>query len=224
MKNSLKMTLIALAISLISCGGDSDGDIEHHVNTTHNNLLAPTTSAATDVHADLFTANWSTVSGATEYDVDVSIDASFSSSFTHKHDIGGNSTLIDGLKGNTMYHYRVKAFQNGSNGSAYSGGTSVLTLSNAPVTVDATDITSNSFNANWEAVPGITTYLLFVSRENFPNNVPNNLPEYNGKEVTGNSVLVEGLESGKFYYYVLKAKNASGLSEESSSKHLQTNY
>lgn len=222
MKIIFKITTLVLAISFISCS-DSGDSVDTHVNESHNALGSPTASAATDVMDDGFTAHWSTVTGATEYDIDIAEDASFTKKAQHHHGIGGTSTFIDGLDGNTEYHYRVKATSNGANSSAYSNSISVLTFPNTPVATDATDVTSISFKANWEAVPGITTYLLYVSTENFPNNSPNNLPEYNGKEVTGTSAIVEGLEGGKFYYYVLKAKNTAGLSEESNSKHLQTN-
>ncbi len=222
MRKSILLSLFVSSCIFVACGDDSSS-VDTHVNESHNDLSSPTANAASDVMDEGFTAHWSAVSGATEYDIDIAKDANFSMSAKHHHGIGGTSTFIDGLNGNTEYHYRVKAFNNGSNGSAYSNSISVLTLPNAPVAKDATEVGGNSFKANWEESSGITTYLLYVSRDNFPNNSPNNLPGYDGKEVTGTSHEVEGLESGKFYYYVLKTKNTSGFSKESNSISLQTN-
>ena len=221
MKNLSILSLFAISIIFVACGGDGDGDIDKHLNESHGNLNAPTATAATGILDEGFTANWSNVSGATEYDIDIALDAGFSTMAQHHHAIGGNSTAIFNLDGNTEY-YRLKAYSNGTNGSAYSNSIQVLTLPSPPVTKDASDILPFSFVANWEEMNGITTYLLYVSQSNFPSETPNNLPGYDGLEVTGTSHKVEGLEDFKVYYYVLKAKNSQGLSKESSSILVET--
>jgi hypothetical protein len=92
----------------------------------------------------------------------------------------------------------------------------------APVATAASDITNESFTANWNSVPGITDYLLYVSTENFPADPPNNLPGYDGIEVTGTSYDVTGLNSGTIHYYVVKAKNGDRISDYSNSIEVQT--
>ena len=96
-------------------------------------------------------------------------------------------------------------------------------MPDAPIAINATNISNNGFTANWNAVPGITNYLLYVSRDNFPADPPNNIPGYDGKEVTGTSDNVTGLNSGTIYYYVVKAKNGSRISSISNYIMVQTN-
>ena len=214
----LSITLI-VGLSFMSCGGDDDSSVDKHVNESHNRLSSPTANAASDVKTGGFTANWSAVSGANEYDIDIGKDANFSSITKHAHGIGGTSTFIDGLDSNTEYFYRIKAFYNGSDGSGYSNTISVLTLLGPPVATDESDVTSSSFKANWNPVSGISDYLLFVSKDNPPTEFV-----LDGKEVTGTSYVVEGLDDNTPYYYYLKAKDGSNVSEESNIIGLVTSF
>jgi len=217
MKHFFLSIVIILGCSVMSCS-DGGGDVEKHIaehhetDHSHDQLSSPTANAATDIMTYNFTANWSTVSGANEYDIDVSTDANFSSPVVHHHGIGGTSTSISGLNGNTEYFYRVKALNNGTNSSAFSNTISVLTLLGPPTATAASDITSSSFKANWNPVNGISDYLLFVSEVTSPTEF---IPGYDGKEVTGTSAEVEGLDNNTIYYYFLKAKDGSNVSEES---------
>lgn len=183
-------------------------------------LDVPVATAATDVTNQQFTANWNNVASATEYQLDVSISSAFTSVFTVGNLAG--STIITGLEANTEYFYRVRATVNGENPSPFSNVISVMSLPDAPVATDATNITSSGFTANWDAIADISEYLLYVSEDNFPADPPNNLPDYNGIIVTGNSHEVMGLESGTIYYYVLRAKNGTNESEYSNSIFLTT--
>jgi len=216
MKTIFKISILVLAISFISC---SDGDdVEKHVAEHHDHLSSPTANAATDIMANGFTAHWSAVSGANEYDIDISMDANFSSSAVHHHGIGGTSTFISGLNGNTEYFYRVKALYNGTNSSAFSNTISVMTLLGPPIATAASDVTSTSFKAHWLPVSGVSDYLLFVSKDNPPTGFV-----LDGEEVTGTSYEVEGLDSNTPYYYFLKAKDGSNVSKESNTISLVTN-
>ncbi|MCO4823090.1 MAG: hypothetical protein KC469_13560, partial [Flavobacteriaceae bacterium] len=108
MKTIFNISILLFAICFISCGGDDDSSVDKHVNESHNQLSSPTANAASDVKTGGFTANWSAVSGANEYDIDIGKDANFSSITKHAHGIGGTSTFIDGLDSNTEYFYRIK--------------------------------------------------------------------------------------------------------------------
>ena len=222
MKTIFKISILVFAISFIACsdGDDVEKHVAEHHGTDHNHdqLGSPTASAATDIMANGFTAHWSAVSGANEYDIDVSTDASFSSSAAHHHGIGGTSTFISGLNGNTEYFYRVKALFSGNNGSAFSNTISVLTLLGPPIATDESELTSSSFKANWLPVSGVSDYLLFVSKDNPPTGFV-----LDGEEVTGTSYEVEGLDSNTPYYYFLKAKDGSNVSKESNTISLVTN-
>ena len=210
MKLVLKVLSVITVFTIIACGGDDDSSIDKHVNESHNQLSSPTAKSASDVKIGGFTANWSAVSGANEYDIDIGKDANFSSITKHAHGIGGTSTFIDGLDSNTEYFYRIKAFYNESDGSGYSNTISVMTLLGPPVATEESDVTTSSFKANWNPVSGISDYLLFVSKDNPPTEFV-----LDGKEVTGTSYVVEGLDDNTPYYYYLKAKDGSNVSEES---------
>ena len=203
-----KLLLISLFIFLLSCKDETTAPIS---------VEAPVALEASAVTNESFTANWNTSSGANDYALDVSIDANFSIIIESKSNLAPSSTVVDNLSGNTEYYYRVRATVNGGNASSNSNTIAVTTLPDAPVAVAATSVLSSGFTANWNAVPGISDYLVYVSTENFPAVPPNNLPGYNGIEVMGTSLEVVGLNSGTIYYYVVKAKNDGGASTISNS-------
>ncbi len=75
---------------------------------------------------------------------------------------GGNYSIsLGNLSPNTTYYYKAYATNAGGTtyGSQQSFTTSVLP---APVATTATSIQSGSFNANWNAVTGATSYKIDV--------------------------------------------------------------
>jgi N-acetylneuraminic acid mutarotase len=87
---------------------------------------APNASVATNATVNSFYANWSAVSGATNYMLDVSTADSFTSSFPAYTNVNaGNATTIwvSGLNAGTTYYYRVRCQQNG----ATSGNSQTIT-------------------------------------------------------------------------------------------------
>lgn len=94
---------------------------------------APTANNATNIGVNSFTANWSSVSGATSYRLDVSLNSAFSSfvGSYNNYTVSGTSQSVSGLSANTQYFYRVRAYN--SNGSSGNSNTiSVSTLANDP--------------------------------------------------------------------------------------------
>jgi hypothetical protein len=74
---------------------------------------APTANAASDASCTYFTANWSSVSGATGYYLDVATDAGFTSMVSgyNNLDVGNvTSQVVSGLSFMTTYYYRVRAY------------------------------------------------------------------------------------------------------------------
>jgi len=57
-------------------------------------------------------ANWTSVSGATSYRLDVSLSNAFGSYVPGYQNlpVGGTSQNVTGLAANTFYYYRVRAF------------------------------------------------------------------------------------------------------------------
>lgn len=194
-------------------------------NTTTLSAVPGTISslAATLISCDRFTANWTAVSVATSYLLDVSTSNTFAAGFFvgvyNGFDVGNvTSVTITGLNPNTTYYYRIKG-KNGCGISANFSTVRILTTSNAvPGTVTATSATSIScdgFTANWTAVtaaPAATSYQLDVSTSNtFA--AGSFVGVYNGFNV-GNvtSVTLSGLASGTTYYYRIKGVNSCGAS------------
>ncbi len=90
---------------------------------------------------------------------------------------------------------------------------SAATIPAAPVATTATDITHNSFTANWNASSGATSYFLDVSEiSDFSTFVTG----YNNKDV-GNvtSSTVTNLIPNTDYYYRVRASNSAGTSSNS---------
>ncbi len=84
-------------------------------------LGPPNILAATNIKSDRFTANWSTVSNATSYRLDVSTSPTFSSyvSGYQNKTVSGTSDVVSGLTAKTTYYLRVRSMS-GSSPSANS--------------------------------------------------------------------------------------------------------
>jgi hypothetical protein len=73
---------------------------------------APTANAATGISTTDFTANWSSVAGATTYYLDVATDVGFTSFVPGYNNLNVGSVTsynVAGLSCNTTYYYRVRA-------------------------------------------------------------------------------------------------------------------
>ena len=177
---------------------------------------APTANDATGVDGIKFTANWSSVTGASGYTIDVAGDAGFINFVDgyNNYDVGNvNSIVVSGLSKGITYYYRVRAYNVGGP-SGNSNTKSVKTLSPAPIVTTATLITGTSFSANWNSATGVTGYYLDVASDNaFTSYVAG----FNNQDV-GNVVTysVTGLTAGNTYYYRVKSYNTSGTGENSS--------
>ena len=92
--------------------------------------LAPSADPASDVGTVGFTANWSSVTGAAGYRLDVSESSSFDSFVSGYEDKDVGSTTshgVSGLSAATLYHYRVRAVNSSGAASANSDTETVTT-------------------------------------------------------------------------------------------------
>lgn len=95
---------------------------------------APVATAASNVSASGFTANWNVSTGATSYRLDVSTSSSFSTyvSGYQNLDVGNATTrAVTGLSGSTTYYYRIRAVYAGAT-SASSNTITTTTSASGP--------------------------------------------------------------------------------------------
>ena len=178
--------------------------------------VAPTATDANNFTCNSFNANWGAVTGATQYFLDVSTNANFSTFQTgyNNQNVGNVTTLnITGLTANITYYYRVRA----SNGCATSLSSNTITVGTtspvAPTATDANNFTCSSFNANWGAVTGATQYFLDVSTSA---SFANFLTGYNNQNVgSATTYNVTGLSANGTYFYRVRATNGCATSNNS---------
>ncbi len=165
----------------------------------------PVATAATAIGQNSFTANWTSSLNADGYLLDVSVDDfnTFETGYENLP-VSGTSQVVTGLLPGGTYKYRVRSL-NGSGTSGYSNDITVSTASDGPVATAATNLASNSFTANWDAVGGATGYQLDVSEDNFVSN----LPSYDNLPVAGTSQTVAGLTGATNYQYRVRATTVS---------------
>jgi uncharacterized protein (TIGR02145 family) len=96
---------------------------------------APTANAATGITQHSFTANWSSVSGATAYFLDVATDAGFTSfvpGYNNLNVSNVNTYNVTGLTCGITYYYRVRAY-NSSCGTGANSTTITVTPPCGPI-------------------------------------------------------------------------------------------
>jgi hypothetical protein len=180
----------------------------------------PTLIATTNISATAFNASWNAVTGAESYRIDVATDAAFTNLLTNYNNatVNGTSVNIQSLNAGTMYFLRVRTM-NSSGPSVNSTPVSLITLPVPPAAADGIDINVDRFTASWNAVVGADHYLLDVSTSPDFSNL---LPEYNGLVLNGTAAMVGSLQAGAFYYYRVRASNASGSSPVSNTVTVKT--
>jgi phosphodiesterase/alkaline phosphatase D-like protein len=178
--------------------------------------IAPIAAAASNFTCTSFNANWGAVTGATQYFVDVSTDANFATfQGTYNNVNVGNVTtyFVTGLTVNTTYYYRVRA-DNGCTFSANSNTINVTTTSPvAPIALNADNFSCTTFNANWSASVGATSYELDVSTSGSFANFVSGFSAFNVGNVT--TYNVTNLTQNMTYYYRIRAVNGCATSGNS---------
>ena len=177
---------------------------------------APTNNAATGVGCTSFNANWSSVSGATGYKLDVSTVNTFASFVAGYNDLSVGNVVtysVTGLSIGTNYYFRVRGLNSCSQPSSNAAYQSVTTL-NIPSTAGLTS-PSNGATAqcpnittslNWTAASGSPTgYKLYFGTDAGATNIVNgtnlgNVLTYNPLPLTANTT----------YYWKIVPTNTCG--------------
>ena len=189
---------------------------------------APTLYNPSNVGSTSMDLSWSQSPAATGYHVYVSTNNTFTEMVDglNPKDVprGGlpsapTTTNISGLNKGTTYYIRVRAYS-GAGESGNSNTVSAATAPDAPVANNASNISDQTFQANWNASAGATYYKLYVSTNS---EFSSHVAGYNGRQTDDEtSYEVTGLNANTTYYYRLKAYNSTGGSGYSNSKSLTT--
>lgn len=173
---------------------------------------APVATTQTSYTGTSFTANWTAVSGALTYSLDVSTASNFSSfvSGYNGASVGSGSTSlgVTGLSSTTVYYYRVRT--NSASGSSVNSNTiTVFPIPAVPVATASTSVTSTGFTANWNAATYASNYLLDVCMQS---TFVSGVTTYTAGSTSYN---VTGLAPNTQYYYRVRSSNSSGVSGNS---------
>lgn len=129
-------------------------------------ISAPGNLSATDITGTSFTANWSEVTEATAYLLDVFYyDTDNKVEYLmHDYETTGTSLEVDGLDASHIYYFTVQA-TDGTLVSAESAQAIVKTPSESvetPTALSATEVTTNGFRANWTEAENAAWYTLYT--------------------------------------------------------------
>ena len=203
-------------IRAYNTGGTSGNSETINLTTTAGGTVIAT--AATSILGTSFTANWDAYGGAAGYKLDVSTNSSFGAgSFVPGYEdldvLNVTNYSVTGLSAGTNYYYRVTAYDAVPADLGTSGTINVLTLPPAPSATAATSPTETNFTANWNSATSATGYYLDVATDI---GITSFVTGFNNKYVNSvNNYLITGLSSGTNYYYRVRAKNGSGISDDS---------
>ena len=118
-------------------------------------LFVPAISSASAIGANTFTANWSSVSDASGYYLDVATNESFTSFVTgyNNADMGNvTSATLTGLTAGQTYYYRVRAYNSAGTGTNSATGTA----STVSITLGSMEEANLTFTEN-DAASAITS-------------------------------------------------------------------
>jgi phosphodiesterase/alkaline phosphatase D-like protein len=218
----------------------ADGIINSQNSTVQSVTIppfpAPQLNAASNITINSFTINWQAVPAATGYEVYVSANAGFSSLFGGITVNGGNATSCNisvipsnntVLQPGTTYYYQVLALD----GTVISANSTIQSVTTqafpAPVVNSATNITLNSFTANWEAVPGATEYYMDVSTTPDFGNLVFHGDDLGDGNTTSTSVTgpwwdSDAFQPGTTYYYRIYAQGPNATTPYSATQSFTT--
>jgi hypothetical protein len=173
--------------------------------------------------------NWSPVDGALTYNLQVATKDQFQPRFTTDIDgVETTSVLLENLKFDTTYYYRIKALDETMQSSwsdiaQFTTSTDPSLQLTSPGSVkkkgkSGKDNTDNTVELSWEKVEIADDYQVQLSTdEEFPGGATTTYTQ-----IEGNSHTVEDLEYETTYYYRVRARKGRSLSPWSEVSSTQT--
>ena len=180
-------------------------------------VSAPSTPSApsvSQVDQDSLSASWSSVTGATSYNVRWRVSGSGDSWSSGTS--SGTSRSINGLMASTTYEVQIQAVNSGGTSGWSSSGTGTTAAPPAvvaPATPSApsvSEVDHDSLSASWSAVTGATSY-------NLRWRVSGSGDSWSGGTSSGTSRSINGLMASTTYEVQVQAVNSVGTSGWSSS-------
>ena len=189
-------------------------------------LAAPTPIKPTDYSGTSFTAAWEPYEDADFYVLNVYCYQQDSTlplpiPFIVDEEVEGTSYFVDKLPENYIFYFTVYVVRNDGEISQKSKEMPALPVLETPVAKDATEVTSNSFTANWTTVEKANTYQVNVYREHTAlteelyelantdcDVVPSKATLDNPEKLSG--AFIFGTESGAFDWYISMAAAIDG--------------
>lgn len=186
--NNVEVNGLSITINGLSAGtayyyrvraiGGSGNSSNSNTVSTGTVLPPPSSITSSSIGTQGFLITWSSVFNALSYRLDVSASNDFSNLIVNDMYFPGNMTSfnITSLSSASNYYFRVRT--NGNYGLSPNSQTGVArTLPSAPIASNATEVTANSFKANWTSVDNGVTFLLDVATESgFNNLIASNIP------------------------------------------------
>jgi len=203
----LTVVLLSPGMVWFGCGGGGGGD-----GSTPLPPAAPS-SVTANPGDNQATLSWSSVSGATSYNVYYRTAPGVTKATGTKVSGVQSPNVVSGLTNGTPYYFVVTAVNSGGE-SAESAERSATPTSTppppAPTGVRAT-AGDNTVTVSWDAAAGATSYNIYYR-------TAAGVTKTNGTPITGATSprIVTGLTNGTTYYFVVTAANANGESTESS--------
>jgi len=177
----------------------------------------PVANPGTFVATNSFRANWTSVSGATGYRLDVARNNSFTNYVAGYQNLNVGNALgrnVTGLSASTTYYYRVRAY-NSSGTSGNSNVRNVITLSptGLPVVITnpATNVAGSSATLHgWVDPHGLnsTVYFQYGRTISYGSRTPNQTKA--GNTYQGVIANISGLAASTTYHFRLVASNSAG--------------
>ena len=177
----------------------------------------PIAHPATYIASNSFTANWSSVSGATGYRLDVSPNSSFSTYVAGYQNLNVGNTIsrsVTGLNASTTYYYRVRAYNiSGTSGNSNVVHVTTLSPTGPPVVITnpATLIASFSATLNGSVDPhglSTTVYFQYGTTTSYGSTTLSQIKTGNTyQNVTAN---LSNLTASTTYHFRLVATNGAG--------------